>query len=68
MPRKKEDNVVFILQKALKCYKIKVTKTSVKEFLLSHPYYPSLKSVCDALNKWNIDNYALNLELDEIKV
>jgi uncharacterized membrane protein len=63
----KEENVVFVLQKAIKHLKIKVTNTSVKEFLLAHPHYPSLKSICDALNKWKIENYPLSLELEEIK-
>ena len=63
----KEENAVFVLQKAIKHFKIKVTETSVKELLLAHPHYPSLKSVCDALNKWKIENYPLNLELDEIR-
>jgi uncharacterized membrane protein len=63
----KEENVVFVLQKTIKHLKIKVTYTSVKEFLLAHPHYPSLKSVCDALKKWKIEHYPLNLELDEIK-
>jgi len=47
-----EDNTVFVLQKALRVHKAKVTKDSVKEFLLSQPSYPSLKSVCDGLKKW----------------
>jgi hypothetical protein len=47
-----EDNTIFVLQKALMAHKAKVTKDSVKEFLLSHPRYPSLKSVCDGLKKW----------------
>ncbi len=63
----KEDNVVFVLQRAIKLLKIKVTAISVKEFLLAHPYYPSLKSVCDALTKWNVENYPLNLDPEEIK-
>ena len=63
----KEENVVFVLQKAIKHLKIKVTETTVKEFLFVHPHYPSLKSVCDVLNKWKIENYPLNLELEEIK-
>lgn len=67
MHTKKEENVVFVLQKAIKHFKIKVTYTTVREFLLAHPYYPSLKSVCDALNKWKVENYPLNLELEEIK-
>ncbi|MGM0407450.1 MAG: hypothetical protein ACQERU_05670 [Bacteroidota bacterium] len=63
----KEDNVVFVLEKAIKHFKIRVTETTVKSYLLAHPHYPSLKSVCDALTKWSIDNYPLDLELDEIK-
>jgi uncharacterized membrane protein len=63
----KEDNVVFVLQKAVKHFKIRVTETTVKSYLLAHPHYPSLKSVCDALTKWNVENYPLDLELDEIK-
>ena len=68
MHGKKEENAVFVLQKTIEHFKIKVTKTTVKEFLFAHPYYPSLKSVCDALNKWKIENYPLSLELEEIKV
>jgi len=63
----KEENVVFVLQKTIKHLKIKVTNTSVKEFLLAHPHYPSLKSVCDALGKWEVEHYPLNLGLEEIK-
>jgi uncharacterized membrane protein len=63
----KEDNVVFVLRKAVKHFKIRVTETTVKSYLLAHPHYPSLKSVCDALTKWNVENYPLNLELEEIK-
>ncbi len=67
MHRKNEENVVYVLQKATEYLKINVTGTTVKEFLLAHPYYPTLKCICDALNKWKVENYALNLKLDEIK-
>lgn len=67
MHRNREENVVFVLQKAIKHFKIRVTETTVKEFLLAHPHYPSLKSVCDALTKWKVEHYPLNLELEEIK-
>jgi uncharacterized membrane protein len=63
----KEENVVFVLQKTIEHFKIKVTKTTVTEFLFAHPHYPSLKSVCDALKKWNVEHYPLNLEMEEIK-
>jgi len=61
-----EDNTVFVLQKALLTHKAKVTRGSVSDFLLSHPRYPSLKSVCDGLKKWNIDHYPLKLSKQEI--
>jgi len=67
MHNNKEDNVVFVLQKTIEHLKIKVAKTSVKEFLLAHPHYPTLKSVCDALKEWKIEHYPLNLEINEIK-
>jgi len=61
-----EDNTVFVLQRAIKAHRLKVTKSTVKEFLISHPLYPSLKSVCDGLKKWNIDYYPLKLSKKEI--
>jgi uncharacterized membrane protein len=62
-----EDNTVYVLQEAIRKLKIKVTDTSIREFLLTHPYYPSLKSVCDALKKWGIGHYPLKLEFCKIK-
>lgn len=63
----KEDNTVFVLQQAIRRFKIKVSDTSIKEFLLAHPHYPSLKSVCNALKKWGIEHYPLKLEFEEIR-
>lgn len=68
MDRQIEDNTVYVLQKAIRKFKIKVANTSIREYLLAHPYYPSFKSICDALNKWGIEHYALKLEIDEIRV
>ncbi len=62
-----EDNTVFVLQRAIRSFKIKVADSTIKEFLLAHPYYPTLKSVCDALKKWRIEHYPLRLEPSEIK-
>lgn len=67
MKKKQEDNVVFVLQKAIKEFNIKVTNTTIKEYLLSHPHYSSLKSVCDSLKKWGVEHYPLSLEANEIK-
>ena len=63
----REDNVVFVLQKAVEQLKIKVSKESIKEDLLSNSNYPSLKSICDTLKKYNVEYYPLKLTNDEIK-
>ena len=68
MYTEKEENVVYVLQRAIKTFKLRVTNTSVKKCLLSHPYYPSLKSICDVLKKWNVKHYPLKLTNDEIKL
>jgi uncharacterized membrane protein/protein-disulfide isomerase len=60
------DNTIFVLQKALKTHRARVTKGSAEEFLLSHPRYPSFKSICDGLKKWNIEHFPLKLSRDEI--
>lgn len=62
-----EDNTVFVLHKIMRRFKMKVSGTAIKSFLHAHPYFPTLKSVCDALKKWGIEHYPLKLEHDEIK-
>ncbi len=67
MKARKEDNTIFVLQTLIRRSRIKVSDSAIKEFLLSHPYYPTLKSICDALKKWKVDYYPLKLELAEIR-
>lgn len=40
---------------------IKIVKEEAKIQLLSHPYYPSLKSITDLFDYFNIDNLALKV-------
>lgn len=63
----KEDNTVYVLQKLIRAYNLKITETSLREFLWAHPNYPSLQSICDTLNKWKINHYSLKLDVNEIK-
>lgn len=67
MNRISDDNTLFVLKKTIKKFRIKVSEKTIRNFLYAHPYYPTLKSVCDALKKWKIEHYPLKLELSEIK-
>jgi uncharacterized membrane protein len=67
MKRTREDNTVSVIQRSIRHYRIPVTKSSVKETLKSHSYYPTFKSICDALNDWKVENYPLKYQPEEIK-
>lgn len=50
----------------LELLKVKVNKTTVNETLQSHPDWPTLLSISDALSKWHIPNAAGKIEPDKI--
>ena len=50
----------------LKELKIPVSKTYLKQQLLSHPDYPSLLSITDTLNELGIDNAAVQVEKEQL--
>jgi len=66
MKRKREDNTVSVIQRAVKYFNIPITKTSVKQALKAHSNYPTFKSICDALFEWNVEHYPLKYEPQEL--
>jgi len=50
----------------LKEMNIPVSKTFIREQLLSHPNYPSLLSITDTLNELQIENTALHIEKEQL--
>jgi uncharacterized membrane protein len=67
MSRQTEENTVSIIQKAVRYFRIPVTKSSVKKALKSNPYYPSFKSICDTLNEWSVENHPLKYKREELQ-
>lgn len=61
-----EENIIAVTYRALLFYKVKTTIDSVAIFLQSHPFYPSLKSICDFLNKINVVNYPLKISIEDL--
>ncbi|MCX2682113.1 hypothetical protein OOZ15_19340 [Galbibacter sp. EGI 63066] len=54
------DNCLNTFLKLLKCLKVKHTKAYAKDTILSHPDYPSMLAISDALEKYNIECYRTN--------
>lgn len=63
----REDNTVSVLQKAISYYGIKVTNNTIKGTLKSSSFYPSFRSICDALTEWKVDHFALKYYPTEIR-
>jgi len=66
MKRTEEDNTVSVIQRAIRHFRISVTKSSVKEELKSHINYPTFKSICDTLNEWKVEHYPLKYRPEEM--
>ncbi|TAG12472.1 MAG: hypothetical protein EAZ35_09210 [Sphingobacteriia bacterium] len=63
------ENQVLVVAALLKQLKVKATLHTINETLHAHPNYPSFLSISDSLQKWKVENLAIqtNVEiLDEI--
>lgn len=60
------DNTVAVLQQLVDYYRIRVSRETVSNDLVSHPTYPSLKSVSDAFTRWKTENYAVEIDQSEL--
>lgn len=61
------NNCLYATKKLLTLLKVKFTSEYLQENLLSHPNYPSLLSVTDTLEKYNIETLAVKIEVEELK-
>ena len=68
MKRVTEDNTISVIQRAVRYFRIPVTKGSVKEALKSHSHYPSFKSICDTFNEWKVENYPSKYSLNSVSL
>lgn len=65
------DNCVNSTKKLLDLLRVKNTRKYIEDFILSHPEYNSLLSIKDILDKYNVENIAVNIgveKLDKIPV
>ncbi len=62
-----QDNAVAVTQRLIAHHKLPVSKQTIEETIMSHPDYPSLKSICDGLNEWKIRHYPVRLGKEELR-
>lgn len=61
-----EDNAVSTTYSFLTKINIIVSRSAIEDALMSHPDYPTLFSIHDVLNKWEIHNICLEIESNKI--
>ena len=65
--KNRQDGIETSVNSLLQMIGVKVTETTVRDTLKSHPNFPSLLSIADALKQWNIESLALRLPPDQLK-
>lgn len=58
------NQLIFLLNQFAKNNNIQLDKEEAKIQLLSHPYYPSINSITDLFNHFNIDILALKVDIN----
>lgn len=48
-------------------FKAQVSKTTISNVLQQHPNYPSILSISETLNYWNVENVILNTSVEKLK-
>ena len=69
MIKKKElyqDNLTEVTLYLLQKRSIKVTDRSVRYMLKTHPDYPALSALADALSDWNVDHLSVRIKPEDI--
>ncbi|TAH07430.1 MAG: hypothetical protein EAZ13_06030 [Sphingobacteriia bacterium] len=61
------ENQVLIVAALLKQLKVKVTLSTIDDTLHAHPDYPSFLSIADSLNKWKVENVAIQTTVEKLQ-
>lgn len=61
-----KNHVEITLQNLIIRLQVKVHANTIYSYLQTHPAYPSLASISDALHQWNIPNLAVQLDLADL--
>ena len=61
------DNAVKLLFNIFKAYDIPITCHTIEQTIKTHPAYPSILSVSDALDGWNIKHAVLKLSFEKLR-
>jgi len=56
-----------LLYKVLKAYGISITYHTIRSIVNTHPAYPSMQCISDALDRWKVKHVVLKLSFEELR-
>ena len=56
-----------LLSKVLKAYNVFVSNQTIEKTMQTHPAYPSIQSISDALDCWKVKHAVLKLSFDKLR-
>lgn len=62
-----DDNVVHITRLLLRELNVKVTHTTLRDTILSNPHHPSLLSISESLQRWQVDTLAVKISVEKLQ-
>lgn len=62
------NNLLKLISTILKAYNVSKNFQSIEHAILTHPEYPSMQCISDALDLWKIKHIVLKIALDELKI
>lgn len=61
------NNLAKLFYKVFKAYNVSITKHTIEKTIGTHPEYPTMQSISDALDSWKIKHVVLKLSLEKLR-
>jgi ABC-type bacteriocin/lantibiotic exporter with double-glycine peptidase domain len=61
------NNLTLLLFKVLKAYGVQVTQHTIDRIINTHPEYPSMQSISDALDSWKVKHAVAKLSFETLR-
>ena len=59
--------MIQFIKKIVRVYDILVTQSTIEHTILTHPNYPSMRCISDALDSWTVKHAVLKLSFDKLR-
>jgi ABC-type bacteriocin/lantibiotic exporter with double-glycine peptidase domain len=61
------NDISKLIFKVLKTYCVPITHQTIAQTVQTHPEYPNIQSISDALDKWKVKHVVLRISLEKLQ-